>query len=61
MGYGSYSASDWKKLKDSRKLDRGQSVEESLQEIVVIRNMIPDISVQESALILKIIQTRHLL
>ena len=28
MGYGSYSASDWKKLKDSRKLDRGQSVEE---------------------------------
>ena len=28
MGYGSYSASDWKKLKESRQLNKGQSVEE---------------------------------
>lgn len=28
MGYGSYSASDWNKLKESRKLSRNQSVEE---------------------------------
>lgn len=28
MGYGSYSASDWAKLKNSRKLSNGQSVEE---------------------------------
>jgi len=28
MGYGSYSASDWKKLKESRKLEKGQNVEE---------------------------------
>ena len=28
MGYGSYSASDWQKLKSSRKLSNGQRVEE---------------------------------
>lgn len=28
MGYGSYSASDWDKLKNSRKLSKNQSVEE---------------------------------
>ena len=28
MGYGSYSASDWVKLKNSRNLSRNQSVEE---------------------------------
>ena len=28
MGYGSYSASDWKKLKESRQLNKGQRVEE---------------------------------
>ncbi|RKM54272.1 hypothetical protein D6853_13670 [Butyrivibrio sp. X503] len=28
MGYGSYSASDWKKLKQSRNLSQGQNVEE---------------------------------
>lgn len=28
MGYGSYSASDWKKLKESRQLNSNQSVEE---------------------------------
>ena len=28
MGYGSYSAADWQKLKNSRKLSNGQSVGE---------------------------------
>ncbi len=31
MGYGSYTASDWQKLKSSRKLDNGKNVEEVFQ------------------------------
>lgn len=33
MGYGSYSAADWAKLKQSRKLDSSQSVEEVFKRV----------------------------